>query len=295
MLTFQKRVGHMRRIRRTFAWLSIVSVSTASFCGCPSYAAHQKDSSCSEARDAMDVCTGFNTINPERGKPFAAERVVRRMVSSIRSAEQTELVARDSNGRIRDERHVPAKTHSHRGIMALGGVPSSQRDLITIDEPEELMVSILDCFGGQRIRLMPNEQIAFVQEPCAGLPAFQLSDYPYSYRLTQLVTTNMEPNLVVEDLGYQEFQAGKARGVRFTRLEEQRDGDGKRKPKAVQELWMSDELGATVSMFYSDLVTQTEVSHTLQNIRREEPDASLFTLPSGYNLRSWSTMWRAVY
>ena len=88
----------MQAVRKTFAWLSIMSVSTAPFCGGSIYAAPQKDISCSKAREAMGDCTGFNTINIERGKPFTAERIVTRIKSSIQLPELTEVVARDSNG-----------------------------------------------------------------------------------------------------------------------------------------------------------------------------------------------------
>jgi hypothetical protein len=272
----------MQGVRRTVAWLSIVSVSTVSFCGGPTYAAHQKDSSCSEARFVMELeCGRFNSVNIERGKPFIAEQIVTRVKSSIQLPELTEVVARDDKGRTREERHVPMGLHS------------SRRD--TAQEPEELVVSILDCFGGQTILLRTTEQIAFVQEPCDELPAFQPSNHPYSYRLTQFVTGNGNPKLVMEDLGYRELQVGKARGIRFTWLGEEKDGDWNGKPKTVAEQWMSDELGVTVHWVYSDLQKQTEVRHTLQNVRREEPDASLFAVPSGYKVKGWSTMWAAVY
>ena len=137
---------------------------------------------------------------------------------------------------------------------------------------------------------MTTEQIAFVQEPCAELPAFQPSNHPYSYRLTQFVVANMDPKLVMEDLGYREFQVGKARGVRFTWLGEANDGGWKGKLKAVQERWMSDELGVTVSLFGSNLKEQTDVRWMLQNVRREDPDNSLFTVPSEYKVKGWSTM-----
>jgi hypothetical protein len=289
----------MQCFRKTVAWLSIVSVSAASFCGGSTCAAPQKDTLCTESKVVEQSCANFIWVDAERGKPFVAERMVRSVKFLSPSNEDVEViapeetvVARDTKGRIREEFHVwyLGAASSHR-ILALGGVASSHRDLNTgvpiVDDPGELTVSILDCFGGKRIQLTPSTQTAIVQESCAQLPIFQPSDRPYSYRLTRVLNANSGPDTTVEDLGYKQLQTLQARGIKITWRGSEKDGDWKGKPTKIWEEWMSDELGVTLMWTYSDLRNQVENRGILQNIRREEPDASLFTVPSGYKITNW--------
>jgi hypothetical protein len=67
----------------------------------------------------------------------------------------------------------------------------------------------------------------------------------------------------------------------------EKDGDFQGKPARFLEEWASDELGVTLLSVYSDLTKQVETRITLENIRREEPDALLFTIPSGYKTKNW--------
>jgi hypothetical protein len=53
------------------------------------------------------------------------------------------------------------------------------------------------------------------------------------------------------------------------------------------EEWRSDELGATLLWVFSDFTKQVENRAALTTIRRKEPDASLFTIPAGYNITCW--------
>lgn len=47
---------------------------------------------------------------------------------------------------------------------------------------------------------------------------------------------------------------------------------------------MSDDLAATVLYVQSDFRKQTESRSTLTNIKRVEPDSSLFEIPPGYTI-----------
>ncbi len=296
----------MQCFRKTFAWLCIVSVSAASLWGGATSASPQKDAPCPESKVVEQTCANLTWVNADHGKPFIAERVVQSVISSVPSIEQTEVLARDTTGRIREEFHflkTLRRVVSSHPILALGGVPSSLQDLnadtsfVTdnsvvsdsafVRAQGEPTVSILDCFGGKRIELTPSTQTAIVQEPCARLPAFRPSDHPFSSKLTCFLNTNSHPDTRVEDLGYKQLQTLMARGIRITWLGSEKDGDWKGKPTKVWEEWVSDELGVTLLWTYSDLRRQVENHATLQNIRREEPDASLFTVPSGYKITSW--------
>ena len=74
----------------------------------------------------------------------------------------------------------------------------------------------------------------------------------------------------------------RARGVKITWFGNENDGYFNGKPTKAWEEWMLDDLGATVLWVYSDFEKQLEYRVTLQNLRREEPDPSLFLVPPEY-------------
>jgi len=287
-------------LRRSFAWLGLVGVSTASLSTDATRAAQQKPAFCTPTGVVEQSCTNLDWVNVERDKPFMAERIVTSVTTAgpeVQLAKHAELVARDSAGRIRREHDLTSSAFKSPAKMAIGGIPSSQRDL-NIDDQGELMsglrVDILDCFNGKKTELTPSSHVAIVQQACSDLPAFQPGDHPYSYKFTRFLGTTNPFDGAVEDLGYKELQPGpdpletfRVRGVRITWLGKTRDGDWNGKPIIVWELWMSDELGVTMLWTTSDLRKQVETRYTLQNIRKQEPDASLFSVPSGYKVSSW--------
>lgn len=260
----------MQSIRKTFAWLSVVSLSTASLSGSATWAAPQEHGPCTETHIIEQWCETPYWVNVERGKPFIAERVVKSN-SRSHSLQQTELVARDNAGRIRLESHSQSeRVSSHRDvntIMALG------------DDAGELAVSIHDCFSGKAIQLTPNTQTAIVTQSCADLPMFKQNDEPYSHKHNRFFGGKVFPDVLAVDLGDREIEGVKAHGVRLTQL------GTEKLPIRVFEEWMSDDLGATVLWVDSNLLKQTEVRISLTDIRRVEPDSALFQIPSGYKVK----------
>jgi hypothetical protein len=94
----------------------------------------------------------------------------------------------------------------------------------------------------------------------------------------------MPPNMTVEQLGTREIQGVSVRGVRTTRLGTESDGDGKGKPIWETELWVSDELAAQLLKVDQDLRAGIESRSELVEVRREEPDATLFDIPQDYQI-----------
>jgi hypothetical protein len=56
------------------------------------------------------------------------------------------------------------------------------------------------------------------------------------------------------------------------------------RPLRIVEKWMSDELGVTVLYVQSDLKAHSESTSRFTNIKRTEPDASLFEIPPNYKI-----------
>ena len=284
----------MRNFANALAWLSIVGISAGPYSDGSSFAIPQKDSRCAAANIVEQLCTNAIWIGPEREKPFIAERRASKVLKSSQGEVQIlqegkQFVARDSAGRIREEFHIgSSKDANPRGKLALGGIPSSHSDLNTsatlVDDPGQLTISILDCFGGQKIQLTPETQYAIVQASCVEPPIIPLNNSSYADKASRLIQANFQPGATVEDLGYKKIDDIQARGLRITIPGGDKDGQWAGKAVALSEVWLSDELGATLLWDYSDLKKGIESRTRITDIKREEPDSSLFVVPSGYKI-----------
>lgn len=286
----------MPNLTKTLAWLSIVSISTSSFSGGSTYAAPQKDSRCVTTNIVEQLCANTVWVGPGREKPFIAERTSKVLKSSggeVQLLHEDKLfVARDAAGRIREEFHaLSSKDANSPGKLALGGVPTSHNDLNTstslVDDPGQLTVSILDCFGGQQMQLTPETQYAIVQVSCAEPPVLPPNSHSYFDRVSQLMRPNPQPRAAFEDLGYKKIEDIQARGIRITIRGAEKDGEWAGKPVTVWEIWLSDQLGATLVWDHLDLKKGIESRARLTGIKRQEPDSSLFVVPSGYRIDQW--------
>jgi hypothetical protein len=245
--------------------------------------APQEEAPCLASKIVEQSCSNPGWVNVERDKPFVAKPIVTTTKSSVQSSRETELVARDTTGRVRVESHIHRSGPVPHPILALGGVASAHSDLNTDMSFVEtsLAVDILDCFGGKRFQLDPSTHSAFVAQSCAQ-SKFQPGDRPYSYKLARLLSSTN-----VEDLGYKQIQRTQTHGIKIIWMGGEKDGDFQGKPARFLEQWVSDDLGVTFLSSFSDLTKQVETRISPENIRREEPDASLFAVPSGYKTKNW--------
>lgn len=284
----------MKQERKKITQLVSVSISAALLCGGVAVPAPHNDTPCTRTPAVEQSCSNLLWIEAIQGKPFVAERVS----SSAKSEPNKDIVARDTAGRIHEESQLWSSgglnlSGGVRAISALGGTPSSQRESGGTFATEssavaqghgELRISILDCFGGKKIELSPSKKTAVIQQSCSDVPPFHASREPYSYKLTRTLFDDPQPDRLVEDLGWKQFPMGRARGVKITWLGHENDGDFNGKPTKAWEEWMSDDLGVTVLWVYSDFKKHLESRVTLQNLRRQPPDASLFEVPPEYEV-----------
>lgn len=215
-------------------------------------------------------CATIPWVSVERGKPFIAERVAK---SSDEAFHENDVVARDAAGRIYLENHnLPwqsyalSSTSDANTIWALG------------------TVSILDCFGGKSIYLVPGSRTAHVKQSCANSPPFQQRAQPYSYSLIRLLSVKNSPSVSVEDLGTKGIEGFQAHGIRITWLGTEKDGEWNGRPIRATEEWRSDDLGATLLVVISHFRREVESSSALTNIRKVEPEASLLETPPEYKI-----------
>jgi hypothetical protein len=260
----------MLSFRDIVAWLNITSVSAASLLAGSTPALGQDPHLCTEINYVAVACATSRGISVERDKPFIAVRVVK---SSDQVFHENDLVARDATGRIYEENHsFPLQFygfksfHDANTVWALG------------------TVSILDCFAGKSIYLVPGSHTADVAISCANVQPFQQSDRPYSYALSRFVGVKTSPNITVEDLGTKTIEGFQARGIKTTWLGTEKDGEWNAKPIRALEQWVTDDVGVTLLLVNSDYKKATEFRSFLTNISRIEPDNSLFEVPADYKI-----------
>ena len=93
-----------------------------------------------------------------------------------------------------------------------------------------------------------------------------------------------DPNVVTENLGTQTINGVSAAGNRMTHTIPA-GAEGNSLPiQIVHETWMSDDLKVPMMVKHSDPRSGTSTTK-LTNIVRAEPDATLFTVPSGYTVQ----------
>src|SRR5258708_29519649 len=273
-------------IRETLACMAIVSTSTLSLYGGPTCFPPQTRDSCSTINYVGVGCAMLKFVGVERGKPFIAQRMVtfvgRNPEGTNKPVEWIELIARDNQGRIRFEQHGNFKPPDWREGTAL-----SEHEIEKIIVPGDTsgsLVTIFDCFNGKSIVLQPELQVAHIMQTCDSLLPIQQSGQPYSYLITRLLSIMPQPAISFEDLGLREIEGIMAHGMKSTTLGVDKDDEWMGRPIGASEKWMSDELAATIFYVHSDLRSQSKTESKFSNIKKGEPEASLFEIPPGYKV-----------
>jgi hypothetical protein len=276
----------MLGFRKTFAWLTILCSSTISLSGGPTCLPVQVPDFCSNINHVGVACGMFRFVGVDQAKPFMAQRIVHSVSRNLDGTSSTvnwvEIIARDGQGRIRFEQESSFKPADWRDA-----VPMSNHDIEKTMLPGDgfgPLVTIFDCPNRKSTVLQPEQQAAHVMQTCDSLPPDQNSNQPYSYPITRLLSSKLPSDVSVEDLGDREIEGIMAHGVRITGLGTEKDGEWNGKPVRIVEKWMSDELGITAVYVQSDLKAHSQSTSRFTNIKRIEPNASLFEIPSNYKI-----------
>jgi hypothetical protein len=230
-------------------------------------------------------CIGINYVGGDSSNPFTAEYVTTSTMPSPAGVPKTivrrEDVARDSQGRIRFEKHGVTRLPDDRKTVTLETADGKQ---FTVTREEfGTLINISDCASGTFVVLQPGLRIAMVKEG-NGAPAIELIKHAYSAPYIPGPDAKMPPNVSVEQLGTREIQGISARGVRTTTLGTESDGDWSGKPIRETELWVSDVLAAQMLKVDKDLRAGSQGMSELIEIKREEPDPTLFNIPKDYEV-----------
>ena len=189
-------------------------------------------------------------VTPIPGVPFTATVVIESKMPLPDGTTQTRLsqalIARDTNGRIRNERHA---------LMPEGSQGT----------PPLLSAHIFD----------PATRISTVMNPFTRIAQQRVIPVPVNHAAG--------PNAVAEDLGTATLNGMPTHGTRITRTIRGRSS-GTGKPVTItDEFWYSDELHMNLLETHTDPRGGTQTVSIL-SIQREEPSPTLFEIPPGYKV-----------
>lgn len=189
-------------------------------------------------------------ITPVAGAPFSATAEIQTEVTlpdgSVETRHTINMIARDSVGRIHNERRQLVSESFH-------------------GTPRILSVHIFDPQTRMSTFYNPTTQVA--QERL--LPASPLETRP------------SEPGTKPEDLGTSNLNGVEAKGLRYTRtISAAKSGTGK-DVVVTDEYWYSDELHINLMVRHTDPRSGTQTV-ALTSINRQEPDAAMFQVPTGF-------------
>ena len=205
---------------------------------------------------------------PIPGAPFSAELVTihkkTQADGEITETRDSGRIYRDTSGRLRQEQTSGVVTR-----------PGPKRPVVIINDPVAGMFYVLEVSRKIAHRLVIPKSPDGRSHPMIGygIP-FPGNDGTYP-------TT--KPDFKSESLGTQTIQGIEVVGRRTTTTwsaESQRDG---KVLVSIEEMWMSDPLGMAPLIKRTDFRWGTDTQQ-LENIQREEPDASLFVVPPDYRI-----------
>jgi hypothetical protein len=230
-------------------------------------------------------CLGINYVGADSGNPFVAELVMTSTMATPAGAPKitvmTEAVARDSQGRIRFEKHGIAQPPDDRKTVELV-TPDGKPFTVTREEYGTL-IEIFDCNRGTSVRIQPGMRIATVKQAKQVAPTNPVK-HAYSTPYMPRPGPKIPPNMTIEPLGNREIHGIPALGVKTTTLGKEEDGDWSGKPIRETELWLSDELAAHLVRIDKDLRAGSEGKWELMAIKREESDPVWFEIPKDYEV-----------
>lgn len=229
-------------------------------------------------------CIGVNYLGAVPDKPFTGEFRTMEVDSKSQGSlhvTETEPVARDREGRIRDVRMPPRSPSAQSQRTTTLTMHDGTTRTVTQDELSEVIL-ISDCAAGTTIQLQPGMQIGRIKQDQPPASAPTLNRKYSSGFCPSVASVKANPHLQYEELGFRGIQGIVAIGCRYTTIGTETDTEGDDKPIRSDEQWVSDDLSAFLLIIRKDFKKGTESRTELSNIKLEDPDPSLFKVPDGY-------------
>ena len=207
---------------------------------------------------------GFASVGVVAGNPFQADTVTTMILGegeSAKTGERPGSVSRDRKGRIRSER-VTSKYKVKTGDDIGKEVESKT---ILICDPVAQTLTELDPLGKTaKVRRWSQDG------------STNTSNRPQNYCAELFVFSDLE------DLGHRTIEGFDAEGRRRVEERDRGMGDsGREMPEKSNDQWCAPELQAVVLQVSQDVGREVI---EFKNIRRGDPDPSLFEIPQDYTI-----------
>lgn len=215
---------------------------------------------------------GFGEMHPGAvvsGAPYSAVAVVSSKQTladgnSINRTTQTNIF-RDSRGRTRRETTLPAV-----GPLAASGQPKS-------------FIMIFDPVASTAFVLHPDTKIA---EQLPGHPKGKRKGGDFQGKFEEHIEKDIaNGSLKKEDLGVQTIAGISAQGTRYTHTIPAGQMGNEKPIVVMSERWYSPDLQIVVKTTHND-PRFGETSYVLSSVQRQEPAATLFSVPSDYTVKA---------
>ena len=213
---------------------------------------------------------GFEEMHPGKvvtGAPYSATTLIETTQTLADGTNITRKIQanvyRDSQGRVRRETTLPAI-----GPLATGGQTKS-------------FVLIHDPVAGTAYELKPDKKTAVELSARAG--GSKNADQLQSKMEARIQEEIANGTLKKDDLGTQTIDGIQVQGTRYTRTIPAGQIGNDKPITVVNERWYSPDLQIVVKSTRTDPRFGSS-SYTVSGIQRQEPAASLFTVPSDYTV-----------
>jgi len=219
----------------------------------------------------------FGNVSLQRGNPFQGEYSTSMTPAplagmTLPTAPALHSVARDSEGRVREERFA-----GKFKVKTSDGVETEQ---------EQHLITICDPVVQKMIRLDTLNKTATVMGPRLAIPrpGFPLQRAAQPFCSTFLKRYSLLSRMQSEDFGSQTISGVDAQGLRTWMVLDANTGTGAQRAPSYQDHWCSEELGAIVMQAFASSAGGRHSEMILKNIERREPDAALFQIPADYTI-----------
>ncbi|MGH9747305.1 MAG: hypothetical protein ACRD59_14505 [Candidatus Acidiferrales bacterium] len=215
---------------------------------------------------------GYGNVGIVANNPFHAEVIVTRTGFPDLAAipeHPPELVARDSQGRVRTERVVgmyKRDTGPERGTKV-------EQHLIMICDPVAQTLTQIDTLNATA-KIIHSRTISSNQQRLIPAPAG-------TFCASRLLL-NRPGHADGEDLGDKTIEGVQAHGERFSVPMPSAPTTSDSSANSTSDRWCSDDLSAVVLTTTDNPKSGAQSTVAMQKIERSEPDPSLFQIPPNY-------------
>lgn len=238
-------------------------------------------------------------MQPVTGEPYQAEKISRSVQTlsdgTVLTHETKGMIARDTDGRIREDLYIVRSGQVNRHETdtnlqsATVGDPVAHTMLIwTGEKPKIAMQMQLPTLPAKPKVMSVGGSLGAVPMPVPrGTSNSATGAVPF------MPADAIKDQMRTEELGKQSLEGVLVTGKRTTTTVPLGKVGNDRPFDVVHEEWRSPELNILIKTIDRDPRTGVQTME-LQNLVRTDPDAALFQVPPGYEIKDMATMMKSI-